>query len=82
MMKKFILYTRKNCHLCEDAESILIELEKELPLSWEKRDIDEDEQLVERYDWYVPVIEFEGRIIQSGEIVKEMLKNEITGEIG
>lgn len=81
-MKPFILYTRKNCHLCKEAEAVLVELEKELPFTWVKRDIDEDERLVERYDWYVPVIEFEGRIIQSGEIVKEMLKNEITGEIG
>ncbi|WAA11944.1 glutaredoxin family protein [Fervidibacillus halotolerans] len=81
-MKQIIVYSRKNCHLCHEAESILKELEGELPITWEKRDIDEDDRLIELYDWYVPVIELEGRILQSGKIVKEMLKKQLMVEIG
>ncbi len=53
--KRFILYSRSYCHLCDDMLKALRELSGEaLPI--EVVDVDLDAELVERYDELVPVL--------------------------
>ena len=53
--KRFILYSRSYCHLCDDMLAALRQLSGEaLPI--EVVDVDLDADLVERYDELVPVL--------------------------
>lgn len=66
-----VLYTRSRCHLCDDARQILRAYSNWLPTPVEV-DIDGDEQLKEKFNTCVPVIEIDGKVRFRG-IVDEML---------
>ena len=55
-MKRVVLYTRPGCHLCEEAESWLLEA----GVSWQSADITADAALFERYRYRIPVIDVDG----------------------
>ena len=44
-MKTLTLYTKSDCHLCEDALEMLRRVQVEIPFELEKLDITTDEQL-------------------------------------
>jgi glutaredoxin len=50
------LYTRKGCHLCEEAKSQMAPLLREFGARLREVDIDADEKLRALYDFDVPVI--------------------------
>jgi len=50
------LYTTSFCHLCDQAESILIRLSQRYNLMWDKIDIADDFALLELYEIKIPVI--------------------------
>lgn len=60
------VYTRRNCGLCETAEEIVAaEAGKaEVKLI----DIDEDDELMKRYQVRVPVIVVDGREVAEGKV--------------
>ena len=60
MSKKFTLYYRENCHLCESMRLALVALQKKLEFSWEAIDVDGDTNLIYKYDTLVPVLEYQG----------------------
>lgn len=68
---KVILVTRQGCHLCDQALSALrgIGVEPEL------RDVDRDKELFDLYDWRVPVVLADGRLIAEGRIDPEALRD-------
>lgn len=51
------LYTRKGCHLCDDAKQVL----RDAGLTIEEVDIDQDPQLQARYNYEVPVVFLNGK---------------------
>ncbi|OGO42357.1 MAG: hypothetical protein A2Z04_05215 [Chloroflexi bacterium RBG_16_57_9] len=53
------LYSRPECHLCEDAKTILNRLQPEFGFSIEEIDISRDAALMDRYGEKIPVIVFE-----------------------
>ena len=55
------IYTRKGCHLCERAESIVAEARLKIPFELELIDIDLSPELKEKYNEEVPVIAINGR---------------------
>ena len=55
------IYTRKGCHLCERAESIVAEARKKIAFDLEFLDIDLSAELKEKYNEVVPVIAIDGR---------------------
>lgn len=59
---KILLYSRRGCHLCEQAEDMLACLAAELTIV----DIDTDVELVAAFDTRVPVVEVDGRILIEG----------------
>ena len=65
-----ILYTRVGCHLCEDAYQLL----KRYGLSPELIDIDENPELLGRYNECVPVIVIDGRERFRGRINEVLLR--------
>jgi glutaredoxin len=64
------LVTRKGCHLCDQALSLLRELGFEPQLA----DVDADDHLHDLYDWRVPVVLLDGRVIAEGRIDRERLR--------
>lgn len=55
-MKVLRLYTTLGCHLCEEAEVILLPLLQQQGYRLEKVEISESEELVELYGIRIPVI--------------------------
>ncbi len=70
---KVVLMTRQHCHLCDEA---LIAL-RSLGVEPELRDVDADPALHALYDWRVPVVMLDGRVIAEGRIDRDMLRKAI-----
>ena len=64
------LITRKNCHLCDEALSLL----RALAVEPELRDVDEDGELYALYDWRVPVVMVDGRVVGEGRIDQDAIR--------
>ena len=65
-----VLITRQGCHLCDDALGAL----RAVGVDPELRDVDADEELFGLYDWRVPVVMVDGRVVAEGRIDKEALR--------
>ena len=62
--------TRAGCHLCEDVEVLL----RSLGVHAELRDVDKDPQLSAQYDFRVPVVLIDGRVVGEGRLSRETLE--------
>lgn len=65
-----MLITRRDCRLCEEALSLLRELGYEPDLA----DVDADPRLVNLYDWRVPVVLLDDRVIAEGRLNRDKLE--------
>jgi glutaredoxin len=65
-----VLYTRRGCHLCDEALQLL----KQHGLAPQIVDIDEDPALVTRFDLLVPVVELDGQIRFRGRVNPFLLR--------
>ena len=66
---RLVLVTRSGCHLCEQALALLRELGHEPELA----DVDADDRLHEQYDWRVPVVLMDGRVVAEGKVERATL---------
>jgi predicted thioredoxin/glutaredoxin len=67
---EIVLVTRQDCHLCDEALGVL----RSLGVEPELRDVDADDHLHALYDWRVPVVMVDGRVIAEGRIDPESLR--------
>jgi glutaredoxin len=67
---KVVLVTRKGCHLCDEALSLVCSL----GLQPELADVDDDDRLHDLYDWRVPVLLLDDRVIAEGRITRDQLQ--------
>jgi len=74
-MLKLTLYSKKDCHLCDIAKKELNDLRKDLTFSITEVDIEKDREFYEKYKHLIPVIEIDGKVIFTGRIDWEKLKN-------
>ena len=51
---QLILYYTEFCHLCDEAESLMLAVG--LGGHYKKMEIDDDPELLERYEIYIPVV--------------------------
>jgi len=65
-----VLYTRSGCHLCEEAEQLLLQHGLIPTLV----DIDTDVKLQSRFDTCVPVVEIDGRVRFRGRVDAVLLQ--------
>jgi glutaredoxin len=65
-----VLVTRNDCHLCDDALSLL----RDLGFEPELADVDSDDRLHDLYDWRVPVLMLDDRVIAEGRITRPQLE--------
>ncbi len=64
------LVTRRGCHLCDDALAML----RDLAVEPEQRDVDADPELSRLYDFRVPVVLVDGRVVAEGRLDRAVLR--------
>ena len=67
-MDQVIFYTRNKCQLCKEAMQLLTILQSEFSFEIIEKNIDESDELTEKYGLMIPVIEMNNEIIQYGQI--------------
>lgn len=70
MPRQVLLFTRAGCHLCDEAEAILIRH----GLSPRKLDVDANPELLKKYDTCVPVVVIDGKERFRGRVNEVLLK--------
>lgn len=71
------LYTRNRCHLCENAKAMIFSLKEKWDFYYNEADIDESDELTEKYGLMIPVVEINGEEVQYGQIDKGLLEEEL-----
>ncbi|MFE8702243.1 glutaredoxin family protein [Cytobacillus sp. FJAT-54145] len=74
-------YTRNRCPLCDKGKTIVMELKEEYDFEYEEFDIDESDELTEKYGLMVPVVEIDGEEVQFGQIDKMFINEALTKKI-
>ncbi len=67
--------TRQGCHLCDQALGAL----RDLGFEPELHDVDADNELFDLYDWRVPVVLVDDRVVAEGRIDREVLRKALPG---
>jgi glutaredoxin len=60
-MHDVVVYTRKDCHLCEIVKNTLMQVQGEADFRWREVDIDADPELQRKFTNEVPVVFIDGR---------------------
>lgn len=68
MPAQIILYSKEKCHLCEVAKKELKTVEEIFGISYKEIDIYKDDELLEKYSLMIPVVKYEGEMIQYGQV--------------
>jgi glutaredoxin len=78
-MSVLTVYSKPDCHLCEDAMAALRSLQQELGFVLQERDITADEALHRAYFERVPVVVVDGEelcdYVVEEELVRERLES-------
>jgi glutaredoxin len=75
-----IFYTRNKCPLCEKAKAVIDELYEELDFQFIVKDIDESDELTEKYGIMIPVVEIDGEEVEYGHVNKFVISNRLQGK--
>ncbi len=55
------IYSKKDCHLCDEAKAVLRDFAVEYPLQIEEIDIESEKEVFEKFKHEIPVIFVMGR---------------------
>lgn len=72
---KVIFYSKENCPLCDKGMAVLEQVAKEFPLEIEIKDIYKDDELLEKYQIMIPVVEIAGKEVDYGILSENKIKN-------
>lgn len=53
---KVEIYSKSDCHLCDEAKSVLLKVHKEIPFDFCEVDITNDQELFAEYKEQIPVV--------------------------
>jgi glutaredoxin len=73
-------YTRKKCPLCDKAKVTIDELYNELDFKFIEKDIDESDELTEKYGLMIPVVVIDGEEVEYGHVNKIVISNRLQGK--
>ena len=65
---ELVLYTRRDCHLCEEMKHEIARAEIAQPYTLREVDIDSDPELVQLHGRSIPVLAIDGRIAFKGRL--------------
>jgi len=60
-MHEVVVYSREGCHLCDVVKETLVGLAGEAQFEWKEIDIDNDPELLAKFNDQVPVVFIDGR---------------------
>lgn len=63
-----MLYTKPDCHLCDEAKAMMRLAQEDFPLTWDEVNIEMDDASHEKYMLMIPVIEKNGAVLLYGSI--------------
>ncbi|MCR9200649.1 MAG: glutaredoxin family protein [Planctomycetaceae bacterium] len=72
LYSRVTFYTRPGCCLCDEAMELLTSYRQDLP-EIETVNIEDDQELTERFGESIPVIELDGRVMFQGRISAALL---------
>ncbi|KAB1197234.1 MULTISPECIES: glutaredoxin family protein [Haloferax] len=74
-----VVYTREQCHLCEEAEATIREVAEaeEIPVEVDLVDVDTDRELLEEYGDRVPYVYVDGRPAFKFEVDADRLREKL-----
>lgn len=72
---RLVLVTRQGCHLCDEAHRLLRGLGHEPAVI----DVDADQAAFALYDWRVPVVLLDDRVVAEGRLSAGSLKRALSG---
>jgi glutaredoxin len=74
-MKTVVLYSRPDCHLCDEARAAILRM-REQGARFELReiDIDSDEELLSRYLERIPVVAVDGELVSELILDRDALR--------
>lgn len=81
-MPEVILYTRRDCGLCDEAAEELTALQHELGFALRTVDIDSDDELRERFNEVIPVVAVDERIVAQAPIAPGSLREAVAAAMG
>jgi hypothetical protein len=76
------IYSRPNCHLCEEMKALVSRVARSLPLTVEHVDISGDPELEGRYGSEVPVLLVDGRKAAKYRVTEDDLRRFVLGRAG
>lgn len=82
MPGEVVLYTRKECGLCDEAAAMLRRLSRDLRFTLTTVDIDEDPQALTDYNDVIPVIAVGGRIVSQAPVDEVALREALSAALG
>jgi predicted thioredoxin/glutaredoxin len=65
-----VLVTRQGCHLCDEALKSLVDLGQKPEIA----DVDAEPALHDLYDWRVPVVLLDGKVVAEGRLDRQALQ--------
>ena len=74
-----VLYGKTDCHLCEQAEAMLVRIAADLRVAYRKVDIQSSPKLFERFRYRIPVIEVAGGETLEWPTTPERIRRAIRG---
>ena len=80
-MHEVILYSRKECHLCDVVKDTLTQLRGSADFVWSEVDIDTDPQLRQKFDHEVPVVFIDGRKAFKYRMDRNQFLRSLTGRV-
>lgn len=80
MTAEVLLYTRKDCCLCDEMKAAVRAVAEKIPLQIEEIDVDRTPELAERYGSEVPVLFINGRKAFKYRVTAEELAKRLKRE--
>ena len=71
------LFSKDNCCLCDDAKSVLLKVQKEIPFELQEIKIQDDENLIREYGTKIPVVFINGRMAFKYHVYELELKEKL-----
>jgi hypothetical protein len=70
----FLLYTRAECPLCDQAWEMLLRYQERYQFALEIKDVDEEEDLMHEFGACVPVVMIDGQVRFRGHVNEVLLQ--------
>jgi hypothetical protein len=73
-MTQVTLFTKPGCHLCEEVEAVIARVAKRRPFELIIRNIVENADDFDRYQYLIPVVQVDGNEIAQYELTEEQFE--------